>query len=410
MTTTTGDRTLSILKTLVAFDTTSRNANRPLIDWVDRTALRYGAQCVQFPNSDGSKANLLVTFGPTDVPGYLLSGHTDVVPIDGQNWSTDPFVLTVREGKAFGRGTVDMKGFLACCISSFPAIAAATLRAPILFAFSYDEEVDHPGVLSLVETLRDKSVKPLGVFVGEPSRMTPTIAHKSCSVVRVTVRGKAAHASLAPRAVNAIEWAARLIAYVQGLAGRSAADGPHDLEYDVPHATFNIGSFRGGAAANVVACEAVFTIDIRTLGSQDPHDYMRQIVRFAREQLEPTMTAIEPAAGFEFEQFPTLPGLSTALDHEIVRLAKRLASTNDHAKVAFGTEAGLFQRIAGIPTVVVGPGDIDQAHTADEFIEVAELVKCNLFLSKLIRYASVEPESIREAKPCRMAARSSWEI
>src|SRR6202140_1030758 len=179
----------AMIERLIAFKTVSRDSNMDLIEWVREYLHKLGAKTRLTHDATGKKANLFATLGDSPKPGLLLSGHTDVVPVDGQNWSTDPFVLTVREGKAFGRGTVDMKGFLACCISSFAAIAATPLRAPILFAFSYDEEVDHPGVLSLVETLRDKSVKPLGVFVGEPSRMTPTIAHKSCSVVRVTVRG-----------------------------------------------------------------------------------------------------------------------------------------------------------------------------------------------------------------------------
>ena len=384
------ESTLSILESLIAFDTTSRNPNRPLIDWIENVASQQGGHCVRFSNADGSKANLLVRFGPADVAGYLLSGHTDVVPVDGQDWATNPFVLTIRDGKAFGRGAVDMKGFLACCIAAFPAMARAKLRVPLLVAFSYDEEVDYPGVVTLVESLRSSTTKPLGVFVGEATGGKPVTAHKACSTVRVTVRGKAAHASLSPRAVSAIEWGARLIVFVQDLAYQSMIDGPHDIDYDISHTTFNVGAFRGGSASNVVACDASFVIDIRTLGSQDPEDYLRQIVLYAREVLEPKMMTIDPTAGFAFQQYPTLPGLSTPAEHPIVRLAQRLAGTDRQAKVAFGTEAGLFQRVAGIPTIVVGPGDIEQAHKPDEFVELAQLEKCNLFLSNLISYTGAK--------------------
>jgi acetylornithine deacetylase len=382
------DASLGVLRHLVGFDTTSRNSNMALIDWAATFAKAHGGVCERFPNADRSKANLLITFGPTNVPGYVLSGHTDVVPVDDQAWSSDPFQLRVENGRAYGRGTADMKGFLACCLAAAPLFSKTDLKAPIHIAMSYDEEIEFPGVLSLLDDLRSRPIKPRFVFVGEATEMEPVIAHKGCGLLRVFVKGFEAHSSLTPQAVSAVEWGARLVTFVRDLADKIAANGPFDHDYDVPFTTMNVGVFTGGSATNVVAGSAYFDIEIRALGSDDPDRYLDAVIHYARDVLEPKMKAVAPEAGFRFEPYPTLLGLETTPEDEIVTLAKHLSGRNTHRKVAFGTEAGMFQKRAGLSTIVLGPGNIEQAHKPDEFIALSELARCDQFLRNLIRHAA----------------------
>ncbi len=378
------DRVLEVLSSLVAFDTTSRNSNLPLIDWAEDHLRALGFTSERIDDASGRKANLFATVGPGDVPGYILSGHTDVVPVDGQAWSSDPFKLEVRHGRAYGRGACDMKGFLAVCLAVMERVEAGRLRRPIHLALSYDEEVGCVGARGLVERLKEKPVRPLACFVGEPTGMQVVIGHKGKRSVRAVVRGLSCHSSLAPRGVNAVEWGARLVAEIRRIAERLAAEGPYDDLYDVPHSTAHVGVLRGGTALNIVADEAEILFEVRTIGADDPDALVAEILRHAREVLEPGMKAVDPAAGFEFDVFAGFPGLDQRPDAEVVALAKALAGRDDHAKVAFGTEAGLFDRIAGIPTVVVGPGSIEQAHKADEWIALSELQRCAAFVERLV--------------------------
>jgi len=381
--------TLDILSSLVGFDTTSRNTNRPLIDWVERYVQPFGASVERVDAPDGQpKTNLYMTFGPAGVPGYILSGHTDVVPVDGQPWSTDPFTLTIRDGRAYGRGSTDMKGFLACCLAAAPALAKAPLKTPIHLAFSYDEEVGCTGVRPLIAELARKPVLPLGAFIGEPSSMQPIIGHKGGQRARVTIRGKSCHSSLAPHGVNAVEWGARLIAHIRDIADRTAREGARDELYDVPYTTLHCGIFHGGIASNIVPDEAYFNFEVRAIGGEKAMPYVEEVMAYARDVLEPPMKAIDPDAGFDFDLAPDIPALQTAPEADITALAKQLARRNDHAKVAYGTEASLFQENGGIASIVVGPGNIEQAHKPDEFIEIAELERCNAFIARLIEHCS----------------------
>jgi len=376
--------TLSILETLVSFDSTSRNSNIPLADWIVAYLARHGVETEVFVSPEGDKHNLFATIGPRDVAGYVLSAHTDVVPVDGQAWATDPFRLTIKDGKAYGRGACDMKGFLACTLAMVPEMARGTLRRPIHLAYSYDEEVGCTGVRGMLEPLSKREPKPLAAFIGEPSSMQVIVGHKGGQRVLVRVSGKAAHSSLAPRGVNAVEWGARLVARIKDMAEAQERDGARDPLYDVPHSTLHVGIFEGGTSPNIVPHAATISFECRNISADDPMAYIGEIMRYAREELEPRMRSIDPAAGFAFELRPSLPALETTPDHAAVTLAKRLAGRNDHAKVAYGTEASLFQEMAGIPSVVIGPGDIEQAHKPDEWIALSELERCNGFISRLI--------------------------
>ncbi len=380
--------TLDLLRSLVAFDTTSHRSNLECIGWIESYLARFGIGSERFYDDTGLKANMLATIGPRDEPGYVLSGHTDVVPVDGQDWSSDPFDLTVRDGRAFGRGACDMKGFLACCLAAVPAMVEAPLRRPIHLAFSFDEEVGCTGVRFMLRALAARGATARACFVGEPTSMQVVTGHKGGRRVRVAIRGKACHSSLAPQGVNAIEWGARLIAHVRNEADRIAEAGPHDPLYDVGHTTLHVGLFKGGIASNIVPDSAEFTFEVRALGSEDPAVHIAGIRRHADEVLAPRMRAIDPQAGFTFTETQGIPALEIAPDHEAVTLAKRLAGRNDHAKVAYGTEGGLFQQMLGVPTVVIGPGSIEQAHKPDEFIALDQLARCDDFIRHLIDHAS----------------------
>lgn len=379
-------RSAEILKDLVGFDTTSRNSNLALIAHVEAFFASRGVATTRIPDETGEKANLIATIGPKDVPGFVLSGHTDVVPVDGQDWASDPFTLTLRDGRLYGRGSCDMKGFLACIMAKADDMLAADLRTPIHFAFSYDEEVGCKGVPSLIEHLIATHPLPRACFVGEPTEMQVVIGHKAKRSYRAIVTGRTCHSSLAPEGVNAVEHAARLILKIREM-GMELAQGPSDPLYDVPVTTSHTGTVSGGTALNIVPDRCELAFEFRVLPGEDADALVEEVMRFAREVIEPEMKARAPETGIAFEQISSFPGLDTAADADVTRLAKRLAGRNDHAKVAYGTEGGRFVEIGAIPTVVVGPGSIGQAHKADEFIEVAELVKCEAFLDRLIEEA-----------------------
>ncbi len=377
-------RVLEILSSLVAFDTTSRNSNLPIIEWIEGFLRPLGFSCERIYDATGAKANLFATLGPAEVPGIILSGHTDVVPVDSQTWTSDPFTLRLADGRAYGRGTCDMKGYLAVCLAAAETLDAASLRKPVHLAFSYDEEVGCVGARGMVEWLREAPLQPEACFVGEPTQMGVVVGHKSKRSVRVKVRGKTCHSSLAPLGVNAAEYAARLVAEIARMREWLASDGPQDPLYDVPYSTPHVGILRGGTALNIVPDEAEIVFEIRTIGADDPAALVEQVMAYARDELEPKMRAVDPDSGIDFDVFGAVVGLDTPPGDPVVTLAKSLAGRNDHSKVAFGTEGGLFQTIAGVPTVVIGPGSIDQAHKADEWIALSELEKCAGFVERLV--------------------------
>jgi acetylornithine deacetylase len=367
---------------LVAFDSTSRKSNLELIDYLKDILSGLGAECRLTHDDDGRKANLYATLGPTDRPGVMLSGHTDVVPVEGQAWSSDPFRLVEREGKLFGRGSADMKSFLALAVALAPEFLERGLATPLHFAFSYDEEVGCIGVRRLIADLADLPVKPRLCIVGEPTGMKVVAGHKGKRNFACTVHGKECHSALAA-GVNAIEAAAEMIAHIKGMQRDIRRDGPFDPAYEPPYTTLHTGVIEGGRALNIVPNQCRFEFEIRALPHHDVEKLTDRITGYAREELEPEMKAVHPAAGFDFTIVNDTDGFDLPDDHEAVRLVTELTGDNRTGRVSFGTEAGLFNN-AGIPTVVCGPGFIDQAHKPDEFISLDQLAQGETFLRRLM--------------------------
>ena len=372
-----------ILTALVGFDTVSRNSNLDLIAWVEGYLDKLGVAHERIYDETGKKSNLWATLGPADVPGFILSGHTDVVPVDDQNWTDSPFKLTERDGRLYGRGSTDMKGYVACCLAAVPDMLSANLKKPLHLAFSYDEEVGCYGVRGMIAKIPERPAKPIACFVGEPTEMDVVIGHKGKRSFKVTVRGRTCHSSLAPLGVNAVEYAARVIAKIRDISDRMAKSGTRDELYDIPFTTGHTGYLHGGTALNIVPDIATFEFEFRVLATDNSSVLAQEVIDYARNVLEPEMKAVAPEAGFEFEDRSEFAGLDTPENAEVTLLAKQLSGRNSHSKVAYGTEGGLFSK-AGIPTVVIGPGSIDQAHKADEFIAITELEKCGVFLDRLI--------------------------
>lgn len=373
-----------ILATLIGFDTVSHKSNLDLIAWVEGYLEGHGVASHRVYDETGEKANLIATIGATDAPGIILSGHVDVVPVEGQPWSTDPFEATVIDGKMYGRGSSDMKGFCACVLAAVPQMVAADLTTPLHIVLSYDEEVGCIGVRGAIREIADWPVRPRACIVGEPTMMQVVIGHKTKRSIRVTVRGKTGHSSLAPNYVNAVEYAARLTVFISDIGREFAASGAVDPLYDVGHTTAHVGMLHGGTQLNIVPDEAVFDFEFRAIKEDDADALVERVKVFAREVLEPAMRAVDPATGIDFHTISEVDGLDTAPEADVVAFAKGLANRNDHAKVAFGTEGGLFQTMADIPTVVIGPGDIGRAHKADEYIGLDELRAGSAFIERLI--------------------------
>jgi acetylornithine deacetylase len=372
-----------ILASLVSFDTVSRNSNLDLIAWVEGYLDRLGVKHERVYDETGQKSNLWATLGPKDVSGYILSGHTDVVPVDDQTWTDSPFKLTERDGKLFGRGSTDMKGYVACCLAAVPDMLDANLKKPLHLAFSYDEEVGCWGVRRMIPKIVEGVAKPIACFVGEPTEMDVVIGHKGKRSFKVVVHGRTCHSSLAPLGVNAVEYAARVIAKIRDISDRLAKTGTRDDLYDIPFTTGHTGYLHGGTALNIVPDTATFEFEFRMIAQDRSGPLVQEVIDYAKNVLEPEMKAVAPEAGFDFQDRSEFAGLDTAADAEVTLLAKHLSGRNRHSKVAYGTEGGLFSQ-AGIPTVVCGPGNIDQAHKADEFIRITELEKCGQFLDRLI--------------------------
>lgn len=377
-------RTVEILSRLVGFDTTSRNSNLDLIDYAEALLKECGARTERTYDATGSKANLWATIGPEDEAGIVLSGHTDTVPVDGQPWTSDPFELVERDGRFFGRGTCDMKGFVAVALSTAHELAGRTPARPVHFAFSYDEEVGCIGVRGLIAELARKPVLPAACIVGEPTMMDVAIGHKAKRSLKITALGSSGHSSRAPQFVNAVEHAARIVVKMREIGQRLAAGSGRDELYDIAHSTAHVGTIHGGTALNIVPDRCEITCEFRVLPAEDADALVDEIAAFIREEVEPAMKAVHPDAGVEIELLAAFPGLDIAADHPLVARAKRAAGRNGHRKVAYGTEAGLFDEL-GIPTVVCGPGSIEQAHKPDEFIAVEQLAACESFLAALLR-------------------------
>ena len=383
-------RTIDYLDRLISFATVSRDSNLDLINYVRSELEPLGFTCRLVPSEDGRKANLYASIGPEDVPGIVLSGHSDVVPVEGQDWSSDPFVMRREAGKIFGRGSVDMKGFIAACMAMAHDIDAAKLTAPLHFAFSYDEEVGCLGVRRLIGMLEGVSPRPRFCIVGEPTSMQIAVAHKGKSGAKVSCIGLEAHSSLAPNGINAIHLAIDLINDIRSLQANVAESGARDGDYDVPYTTLHAGNIAGGEALNIVPNLATFEFEIRNIADDDPAGMIEKIKQ-AAAVIEAKARETFAGAAINFAPGTAYPALNTPPDAEVVSFVKSLTGGNSITKISFGTEGGLFHQRLGIPTVVCGPGSIAVAHKPDEYIEECQLAQCEQMLARLLEKMSSEP-------------------
>jgi acetylornithine deacetylase len=370
-----------ILARLVAFDTTSRNSNIPMIAWIEDYLDQFKVPHFRVDYEAGVKTNLFVTIGPDVAGGIVLSGHTDVVPVDGQDWSSDAFTLREQGGLLYGRGSADMKGFIAVALALVPEFLAMDLRVPLHLAFSCDEEVGCKGVRPLVEFLRTHQHKPSAAIIGEPTSMRVVNGHKSAVRYSTEVTGHESHSALTDRGVNAIMIAAELIHEISQIREELIAAGDPTERFDPPYSTIHVGVISGGTANNIVPKTCRFNWETRLLPTADQDAVPRRMQALVRK-LEPAMKAVSPSAGIMVEQANSVPGLASEKDSPAEQLALACTHTNSTHTVSYCTEAGLFQQ-AGIPAVVCGPGSIEQAHKPDEFIAVSELRKCEVFLRRL---------------------------
>ena len=375
-----------MLARLIAFDTTSAKSNLALIDFVRDYLAGHGIESRLVFDDQRSKANLYASLGPGGPGGVVLSGHTDVVPVAGQPWSADPFTLREGEGKLYGRGTCDMKGFIALALSLVPEMQAAGLKKPIHIALSYDEELGCLGAPRMIADIKANLPLPDVAIVGEPTRLKLGNRHKGCYGFDLTVTGRDGHSSATHRGVNAIAYAARAIARLDDLAERFRREGPFDPGFDPPYTTFNVGEIGGGTAVNIIARQCKVAWEFRPIPTVDPKAVIAEVERYLREELGPQMKSKAAEAGIEMAEACVVPPLVPRTGSPAEALARHLTGANDTIGLAFGTEAGQFQEI-GIDAIVCGPGSIEQAHQPDEFIELSQFAAGEAFLRRLIDWA-----------------------
>ncbi|HSI41530.1 MAG TPA: acetylornithine deacetylase [Xanthobacteraceae bacterium] len=376
-------RTVEILERLIAFPTVSRDSNLDLIDYVRDLLAGLGARIELVPDEGGAKANLYAVLGPPGPGGVLLSGHTDVVPVEGQAWSGDPFRLTTRGGRLLGRGTCDMKGFIACALAVAEEAARRPLARPLHFAFSHDEEIGCVGVRRLIDRLAGRADLPALCIVGEPTMMETVIAHKGKVAGRIACRGYECHSSHAPDGLNAIHLATDMVALLRRLQDDVISGGSQDTAYAVPFTTLHVGTIQGGTALNIVPRDCVLDFEIRNLPSDDPARLLDRLFDEAAV-LSRRNAGRFPGSGVAVEVLNAYPALQTGPEEEVVGLARRLTGGRALRKIAFGTEGGLFRQRLGLPTVVCGPGDIRHAHRPDEYVTADQLARCRTMLRRLV--------------------------
>jgi acetylornithine deacetylase len=376
-------RSLALARQLVQFDTTSRGSNLALIDWVrDHLAAQGVASRLTFDDAR-AKANLFASIGDKATPGVVLSGHTDVVPVDGQAWSVDPFAAITRDERLFGRGTADMKAFLAIILAAVPDMLAKPLGRPIHLALSYDEEVGCIGVGRMIRDMQDIGVAPGICIVGEPTMMKVVTGHKGKLAVRARVSGREAHSALAPYAVNALDYAAEIVVALRRIQRERAERGPFHREYDPPYTTLHAGVLHAGTALNIVPRDCELDFEIRNVPQDDPHALLAGLQRFCDETLLPQMRRVAQESAIAFEIRSDNPGLHTEESADIVAHIERLACGGRGGKVAFASEAGQFQR-AGFEAVICGPGSIGDAHRPDEFITFDQIRMGEAFVGRIV--------------------------
>jgi acetylornithine deacetylase len=372
----------ALLETLIGFATVSRDSNLGLIEFVRDYLAQHGVQGELFHNDERTKANLFATIGPRDRGGVVLSGHTDVVPVDGQPWTVEPFRLVEKEGRLYGRGTADMKGFIAAVLAAVPDFVSRDLRLPVHLAFSYDEEIGCLGVRPMLAEIAKRPHKPVLCLIGEPTELKPVLGHKGKLAMRCCVRGAPCHSAYAPHGVNAIQYAARLIQRLEEIGERLADPTHHDARFDPPYSTVQTGLIKGGRALNIVPAECEFDFEVRALPGFDASHVADELQRYADSDLLPRMHAVKADTGIRLLPLSAYPGLATPPDSDAARLLAMLSGSAEFGTVAFGTEGGLFNEV-GIPTVVCGPGSMDQGHKPDEFVSVEQLDGCDAMLRRL---------------------------
>lgn len=365
---------ISILAELVGFASVSGRPNAPITDHIRARLAELGVTCHVLPGPEGDRVNLLASIGPLDRPGYVLSGHTDVVPATADGWTSDPFTLTRNGDRLVGRGAVDMKGFLACMIAMVPEFRAMDLRRPVHLAFSYDEELGCRGVPHLLSRIGDLVAPPLGCIVGEPSGLQPVLSHKGKVAMELGFTGLSGHSSNPGLGLNAIYPAAQLAAFAGDLARGLEGSGPRDPLFDPPHSTLQVGTIHGGLGVNVIPDHCTMQVEMRTIPGETPD------ATFARLLAEQERLAAETGAGAFARELSRYPALA-AQSPELAALAERISGQTARQSVSYGTEAGLFAQ-AGIPAIVCGPGSIDRAHKPDEYILVSEMEDCMAMLRK----------------------------
>lgn len=382
--------TLDILKKLIAFDTTSCLSNLELMAYIQGYLQSHAISSELIYDLQGTKANLYATIGPVEKPGVMLSGHTDIVPVTGQNWDTDPYQLTEREGLLYGRGSCDMKGFIASVLAGVPQMINTKLRAPVHLAFSYDEEIGCIGVRRMIDILAQNPIKPSICIIGEPTSMQVVTAHKGKIAARVNVHGKECHSGMAPLGVNAINYAAKLIIWLEQLALRKQTSGPFDHSYDIPYSTVHVGTVKGGTALNIVPKHTSFDFEIRNIGAESSGPLIEQFRAYA-QQLTRQMQLIDNHCKIDIDIITQYPGLTTTEDSQAIEFVKKIAGNSDIASINFGTEGGLFSEQLGVATLVCGPGSMEQGHKPNEFVSLAQLDKCDLMIQRLIEHLSEKP-------------------
>jgi acetylornithine deacetylase len=373
----------AILERLIAFDTVSARPNRALMDYVVALLADAAIASTLIPDATGGKANLYATIGPQDRPGVMLSGHTDVVPVEGQSWTHPPFQLTEVDGRLYGRGTADMKGFVACALASALSASQRPLRTPLHLALSYDEEIGCMGVRSLIDMLAAAPARPAMCIVGEPTGMQVATGHKGKIALRATCTGREGHSALAPMALNALHLAADFITALRALQAEVAATGPRDGDYDVPYTTLHAGKMQGGVQVNIVPNHATVDFEIRSLAEDDPAALITRLQAMAEAITAPLRPSF-PEAEIRVERLWDYPGLGTPSDAGVVNFVKSLTGANGTMKVAFGTEGGLFHDRLGLPTVICGPGSMSQGHKPDEYVTLEQMARCEAMLAALV--------------------------
>lgn len=376
--------TLEILDQLIASPTVSADSNLPIIDYIQTFLTARGFEVHRVTDETGQKAGLFARIGPKHKAGILLSGHTDVVPVAGQSWTTDPFKMTVAEGKAFGRGTTDMKGYLACMLALADRVSKIDLKEPLKLAFSYDEEIGCVGIRSMIDHLDPLIGLPRMCFVGEPTMMQVAVGHKGKAALRATCHGMDGHSAMAPNFLNALHLATDFVTDLRELQNDFADNGAQDADYGIPYSTIHVAKVSGGLALNIVPEKAVIDFEIRHLAADNPDDILARI-QTAAQKVSAAHQAQFPVAQIDVQTRLSYPGLDTDPDSKVVRQAQKLARVTGTTKVAFGTEAGYFATHLNIPTIVCGPGSMDgQGHKPDEYIELSQLAACDAMFDRLL--------------------------